>query len=118
VGYNGLIGKVKEVVDDYIRIQSIAHSMTRVSVIDSRSRAFGILKWEGALYLRGVPLSGDVKVGDTLVTSGMGAIYPKGINVGIIKRIIRNRNEYQATILVEPFENLSFQEEVFVLVKP
>ncbi|HDI83300.1 MAG TPA: rod shape-determining protein MreC [candidate division WOR-3 bacterium] len=118
VGYNGLIGKVKEVVDDYLRIQTIAHSMTRVAVIDSRSRVFGILKWEAALYLHGVPLTGDVKVGDTLVTSGMGAVYPKGIKVGIIKRVIKNKNDYQATILVEPFENLSFQEEVFILVKP
>jgi len=115
MGFFGIIGKVNNATGNIIQIQTLQHVNSRVVVIDSRSRVFGILIYKGYFILDGIPSTADVAPGDTLISSGMGAIYPKGINVAIVKKIEKNPLNYKLKVIVKPIENLQFQEEVFVL---
>ncbi len=116
VGYEGLIGKVKEVSGDFIIVQSIKHTNNFISVMDIKTGIKGIMKWDGNFVIEGIPTYENVEIGDTIVTSGMGGVYPKGINVGTVKEIRRSKKEFEMEIIVEPFEKNRFYDQVFVLV--
>ncbi len=117
IGYDGLIGKTKSISKDFITVQSIRHSNSFVSVMNLRTGVHGILRWNGEFIIDGVSINEDFEVGDTIITSGMGGIYPKGINVGIVKQVKRSMKEYEAKIYVRTFEEIKFYDQVFVILK-
>jgi len=119
VGYNGLIGKVTNVDANTSIIQTLFDLNSRVSVIDERTRVFGILEWNGANYLvlKGIPIDAKIEKGDTLITSGYGSVYPKGIRVGYVIGIKKKENLLLKQITVVPFEHISSIEELFIIRK-
>lgn len=119
VGYSGLIGKVTNLDAKTSIVQTLFDLNARVSVIDERTRVFGILKWTGNDYLmlEGVPIDAEIQVGDTLITSGYGSVYPKGIRVGYVIEIKKEESILLKEIRVAPFEHLSSIEELFIIMK-
>jgi len=117
IGYNGLIGKVTDVDVNTSIIQTLFDLNARISVIDEKTRFFGILKWIGANYLilEEVPIDAEVYMGDTLITSGYGSVYPKGIRVGYVISIRREEQILLKEVKVAPFEHLSSIEELFII---
>ena len=61
--------------------------------------------------------SADVKVGDTVVTSGIDGIYPKGFVIGQIESVQRGAGEYSA-IFIRPAVDFSALEAVLVVRIP
>ncbi len=82
-----------------------------------RSRVDGIVRWVGGdvLELSEVPRNLDVKVGDRVVTSGLGGVIPGGLPVGIVRHVEENDNLF-LRILVEPYVKFNRLEEVFILL--
>ncbi len=119
VGYSGLIGKVTNVDAKTSIIQTLFDLNARVSVIDERTRVFGILKWTGNDYLmlEGVPIDAEIQVGDTLITSGYGSVYPKGIRVGYVIEVKKEESILLKEVKVAPFEHLASIEELFIIMK-
>src|SRR5690606_35876897 len=70
---------------------------------------------EGTLDLRYMPISADVEVGDTLVTSGIDGVYPAGLPVARIVDIERNANMAFARITCEPLSGVDRRTFVLVL---
>ncbi len=68
-----------------------------------RSRAQGIVVGTGVEMLRMnfVPVTADVKAGDTIVTSGVDGIYPKGFVIGKVEQVDNGNGIYKA-IRVRP----------------
>ena len=63
----------------------------------------------------------DVRVGDVLVTSGLGGRYPRGYPVGVVKQIKRAPGEAFATVTAQPSADLNHGHTVllyFPVVKP
>ena len=59
----------------------------------------------------------DVKVGDTVVASGVDGIYPKGFMIGKVERSDRGSGLYRS-VTVRPAVNFSSLEEVLVVLVP
>ena len=57
------------------------------------------------------------KIGDTVITSGLGGIYPKGIPIGTITSISTDTNGLHLVALIKPFVDFSKLEEVLCLKK-
>ena len=57
----------------------------------------------------------EISIGDIIATSGMGGIYPPGINIGRVNRIHYQENELSMELELEPSINFSRLEYVFVL---
>ena len=62
-------------------------------------------------------LTSNAKVGDTVITSGFGGIYPKGIPIGIISIIGTEKNGLHLFAKIKPFVDFSKLEEVLCLKK-
>jgi len=88
VGERGAAGKVVQVLENMSMVQLLRDPSSRTSVMVSRSRAVGILQTEnGRDFFVRLRSHEDARERDTIVTSGLGGIYPKGLNVGFVKKI-------------------------------
>jgi rod shape-determining protein MreC len=58
----------------------------------------------------------DIRVGDTLITSGYGGLFMKGLPAGVIKEIVNDPASYFPLVRVEPIADFSKMEEVLVIV--
>lgn len=56
----------------------------------------------------------DVRVGDTLVSSGLGGRYPKGYPVGVVKTVVRDPAEAFATVTAQPSADLNHGHTVLL----
>jgi rod shape-determining protein MreC len=85
----GLLGRVAEVGERSARVLLINDLNSRIPVVVERSRERAILAGDNSvtprlLYL---PPTTDIKVGDRIVTSGHGGVFPVGLPVGIVNAI-------------------------------
>ncbi|MDR1812493.1 MAG: rod shape-determining protein MreC [Candidatus Fibromonas sp.] len=115
---NGLVGKVSKVFSKHSMVQLLSDPNSRTSVISQRSRVLGTLfsRDNGEMQIQ-ISSYADLVPGDTLVTSGLGGIYPKGIPVGVVSNLEKNNSEvlsYGEITLLQHIESL---EEVFVIRK-
>lgn len=85
----------------------------------SESRAQGVIVGSGEELLRMEYVSSiaDVRVGDTIVTSGIDRIYPKGFVIGRVESVAKG-NGTDKVIRVRPAVNFSQLEEVLVITAP
>ena len=115
---NGLVGKVSKVFKNHSVVQLLTDPQNKVSVLENRTRVSGILESSDSrvLYVD-FPAHASIKVGDTLVTSGLGGVFPKGMRVGVIGRLLPSDNDVMKKVEVRPFQIPSEVEEVFVLKK-
>ena len=99
-----------------IRVFTVFHPMSKVSVVVAPTREIGIL--EGGtfpfLYVRFLP--GDTKAGagTEMVTSGLSDFYPRGIRVGTIARMGRMKSDFFLQAWVKPAAGFSSFDEVLI----
>ena len=67
------------------------------------------------LRLPFLPATADVKVGDTLVTSGLGGVFPAGIPVGTIIERVRDPDEILLRVRAKPRATLARDRQVMAL---
>jgi len=94
------------------------HASGIASVVQ-RSRARGVVKGKGGglCSLEFSLRDEDVKVGDVVVTSGIGGIFPKGLVIGEVTMVRKGEYGIFQTISVRPAVNMAKLEEVLVLLQ-
>ncbi|KAB2922713.1 MAG: rod shape-determining protein MreC [Bacteroidetes bacterium] len=111
----GLVGRIVAVSGSYAIGQLVLNVDFRASAKVQRSRADGIVAWDGTtLLLKEVPKSLDVKEGDAVITSEYSNAFPPGIKIGIVTRIADIPNSLFKRIEMAPTVNFTMTEEVFV----
>lgn len=88
---NGIVGITRQVSRNYATVMSLYHKQSRISAAIKKTNAFGALEWDGQnselLDLKAIPKHETVEIGDTVITSGYGHHFPKGIVIGQIADI-------------------------------
>jgi len=108
----GLVGIVLESSNHFSTIIPIINRDFRLSVKIKSSNFAGILFWDGAspLFARlaEIPFHADLTEGDTILTSGYSAIFPEGIEVGMIDSFtLKSGNFYDIRVkLFTDFQSL------------
>jgi rod shape-determining protein MreC len=113
----GLVGRVIEVSRGTAKVLLITDPNSALDVINQRSRSQGILegKTDKICILKYVHKSDDVQVGDPVITSGLGGIFPKGLIAGTVNRVEKKYPGLFQYVEVTPAVDLSKLEEVLVL---
>lgn len=119
----GLIGRVSKTDLITSRVVSIIDIDSTVSARLSKTRDLIVVR--GDVELRGkglcradyIPPNTDVMPGDTVETSGIGGIYPKGIIIGKVVSVVSNEGQYDSYAIIEPVVDFKRLEEVIVLKK-
>ncbi len=117
---DGLVGRVERATIHQARILTLLHHDCAVAARVDRSRVDGVLQWEfgtqPALNLRYVSSQEDVLVGDLIVTSGLGGIFPAGIRIGTVSRVGLEANGLMKEISVRPAVDFRSLEEILVYI--
>jgi rod shape-determining protein MreC len=117
MGTSGLVGQVKSCTPHTADVRLLQDSSSGVAVLLQSSRAEGLLKGniDGLLYLEDVDSDVEVKVGDVVVTSGLGGGYFRGLIVGTVVRVEDSNGQAIRKIVVSPNDTISGLEEVMVV---
>ncbi|MFQ5791212.1 MAG: rod shape-determining protein MreC, partial [Acidobacteriota bacterium] len=112
----GLVGRVVAVGARVARVQLLSDRDCAVGALLVRTRIRGIVSGAGQdeLEMKYVNNLEDVVPGDLVVTSGMDAIYPKGIAIGRVATVRKGPRLFKI-ITLEAAASLDRLEEVFVL---
>ena len=70
---------------------------------------------EDELRLSLLPATADVKAGDTIVTSGLGGVFPAGIPVGTVIEAVRDPDDILARVRIKPRASLARVRQVMAL---
>lgn len=90
IGPDGLIGRVVEVHPGSSIVQVLTDPASTVGAHVVRTRTAGIIEGEprGTIRLKYMARdSGGIEVGDLVVTSGTGGLFPRGIPIGRVRTI-------------------------------
>jgi len=89
VTLEGVVGKVTKVSSSSSVVLLVIDRNSAVDCLVQRTRQRGILEGEGEgrCYLRYVPRTEEIQVGDHIVTSGLEGIFPKGLSMGEVAKV-------------------------------
>jgi len=113
----GLTGKIVRVWPSYSEMLLLTDSSFSVSVRLQDSRVEGVVTGSGgdSCILKYISNDLDVKTGETVVTSGLDAFYPKGIPVGEVVSARKTAPELFQHITIQPFVDDRRIEEVVII---
>lgn len=121
-GSRGLVGRVVDTDKSTSNIQTIIDEESAVSGwIAKPGGGHAIvkgdleLKEEGLCKLIYIPIEVDIEVGDIVETSGVGGIYPKGIEIGKVIEVRKTNSELGRYAIIQPTADFRRLEEVFIL---
>jgi rod shape-determining protein MreC len=127
VAPNGILGQTIECARGTSKVLLIIDRNSAVAVMIQRSRSRGILEGMGKrgkrnpclmklCLMKYVARTADVQVGDRVITSGLGGIYPKGLLVGTVTSVRPKDSGQFQNVEVEPSVDFDRLEEVQVVL--
>lgn len=119
----GLVGRVSEVGANYAKVLLITDPSHTLSALVEGSRATGIVRGQygDSLIMDWILQTEAVKVGDTVVTAGLGlgdeirSLYPKGLVVGRILQLQNAEAAAYKRAIIAPAVDLRKLENVLVV---
>ena len=119
ISEEGLVGHVISVTESTAKVQTISDPGSSVSAMMSTTKdsivCKGTLENKSMLKAMYIPTEASVIQGDTIQTSGLGGIYPKGIKIGTIKKVVDTENLTDRYALVETAVDFNKLNSVLVI---
>lgn len=114
----GLVGRVTEASGNAAKVVLINDPNLNVSAQVERSRQEGLVSGTlgNNLIMRYLPEDADIKLQDTVVTSGLNHGFPKGQMIGVVIEINNEFSGLGRYALIRPVVCLSCIEEVLVVI--
>lgn len=117
----GLVGHVISVSDNTAKVQTIIDTASTVTCAISTTRdsivSRGVIDSNNELKASFIPTEASILEGDKVETSGIGGIYPKGIHMGTIKKVVNTKNITNRYAIIETAVDFSKLETVLVITK-
>ncbi len=111
----GVVGRIKSVSKNYSVGISLLNRDLLISSIIKSTGDFGSINWDGVdsqkAKLLYVPRHVVAQVGDTVVTSGYSAVFPRNINIGVISSVVQSSDPNYLDIevaLTTDFSKISY----------
>jgi len=117
INQQGLIGRVASIIPRFATVQLLTDPANRVAGRVKDSREMGIVRYitGGGMILDNFPTNGSIVAGDTIVSSGLGGVYPPGLRVAVVTGVEREEHEPFARVRLDPVANFHSVEELFLL---
>jgi rod shape-determining protein MreC len=118
VTHQGIVGRVIESSWNVSRVLLVTDYNSNIDALVQGSRAQGIMQGGGQQLarLKYVQRTDEVKAGDTVVTSGLGGIFPKGLVLGTVVVAEKGEKGLFQSVEVAPAVDFTKLEEVLVLI--
>ncbi len=117
ISADGVVGQTVKVSATTSRVLLLTDHASGISATIQRSRARGVVKGKGEMLcsLEFTTREENVSVGDTVITSGIGGVFLKGLPIGEVTMVKRGEYGIFQTISIRPAVNIPHLEEVLVV---
>ncbi len=114
-------GIVGQVIDASLHSSKVLLIIDQISAVDAlvqRTRARGIIKGgsTGQCFFTYALRKHDTRVGDTIVSSGLDTVFPKGLHIGKVSEVIKRNFGIFQEVIVTPYVDCEKLEEVLVVL--
>lgn len=119
----GLVGYISEVGDTFSTVTTILSPSLSVGSMDSRTRETGVLSGDSVLLkdkmcrLSYLSRSSTVAIGDYIITSGSGNVFPQGLIIGTIDHIDKDDSSITISASIKPIIDFSEISQVMVITQ-
>ena len=118
----GVVGYVSEVAYNHCTVTTLLSPDCNIGGYDIVSGDFGVLTGDSALSAQGLfklaylPKGSLIAVGNIVVTSGLGGIYPQGFVAGVVQRVVADDQGLAMEAVLTPTADFSKLKEVLVVI--
>jgi len=117
ISTEGLVGRVVEVMPGAAKVQLLTDPVSSVGALLQEQRVTGLVTGDRGqtAIAKSLPLMAEVRVGDMVLTSGMGGVFPKGIPIGTVTAIHRKSGALFQEAAIQPSVDFGRLEEVLII---
>ncbi len=114
----GIVGQVTDASAYYAKVLLIIDQNNAVDGLVQRTRARGIIKGAPAAdcIFKYVLRKNEIQAGDTIISSGLDGVFPKGLRIGRVAGVIKRSSGIFQEVSVTPFADFEKIEEVLVIL--
>lgn len=115
----GIVGIIDNTSNKYSTVLSILSKKSRINAMLKSSNQNGSLTWDGdspfTAILEDVSKFAKVSIGDTIITGGQSAIFPKGIGIGLVEDFETDISGDTYNIKVRLFNDMTSLQHVYII---
>ena len=114
----GVIGQIIHSGFTTSKVLLTIDSRSAVDAVFQQSRVSGVVVGTGQkqCQVKFVPNTAKVQVGDRVLSSGLGGVFPKGLVIGTVSEVVKNKQGLFQKIMLTPNSDFSNLEEVLVFL--
>ena len=118
---DGIVGYVSEVGLNWCMVSTIIETATSVGAYVPRSGVVGIvsgdysLRYDGVCKISYLETDADIQVGDTVLSSGTGSVYPADLEIGTVTAVEIDEYSRMLVATVQPSVDFSALKWVMII---
>ncbi len=110
-----VVGRVKALSEHTGIIETLENAGFAISAVDSRTGIHGIVKKNSLLRFEYIRIEDDIRELDSVFTSGLSEIFPKGILIGLVADIKYRDDLFFKEVIVTPAVRINQLDYVYVI---
>ncbi len=120
---DGIVGYVSEVGKNWCRAVTLLQNGGAVGAYVERSGEIGVveanytLSREGLCKMKYMAADADIKVGDRILSSGLGSVYPRGLVIGYVESVEADAASRALSVTVRPSADLTDISKLMIITK-
>jgi len=116
ISVDGFVGKVKYAGPSSSIVETIENQGFTVSAFDINTGIHGMIRCQTNLIFDYVRHSDSIHVGDSILTSGMSEVFPKGILIGTVRRISESDDLFFKRVYVVPATQVNLLTSLYIIL--
>lgn len=116
VSADGFVGKIKNAGTTTSIVETVENRGFAVSAIDINTGIHGVVKSQTNLLFDYVRHTDAIEIGDSLLTSGMSEVFPKGILIGTVQRVSESDDLFFKHVFVAPAVQINRLVSIYIIL--
>lgn len=117
---DGVVGQIMAIGPTAAKVLLVTDHLSGIDAIVQNGRMRGVVEGAGlnSCRLRFGASEEEVKIGDRVITSGMDGVFPKGLLIGIVTGVRRDKHALFQLVDVQPAVDVAKLETILVVTTP
>jgi rod shape-determining protein MreC len=116
VSADGFVGKIKNAGPTTSIVETIENRGFAVSAVDIQTGIHGVVKSQATLLFDYVRHTDSIGIGDSLVTSGMSEVFPKGLLIGTVHRVSESDDLFFRNVYIKPAAQINRLVSIYIIL--
>ncbi|MHC1696266.1 MAG: rod shape-determining protein MreC [Eubacteriales bacterium] len=118
---DGVVGSITQIGTNWAKVESVINPDAGVSAVVARTGDIGVVEGdftqslEGKCLIKYLPEDSKIEIGDKIVTSGYGSVYPDGLVIGVIESFYPDPLSHSVFGVIKPSADLEGTNRVMVI---